>query len=82
MAGEMTVPAADLAALEASLTEAIESASGLAELEEARLTALGKKGRIPELLQKLGGMAPEARKCFGQAVNQVKARVSAALDAR
>jgi phenylalanyl-tRNA synthetase alpha chain len=83
MAGEMTAPAsAELAALEASLTEAIANASDLASLEEARLTALGKKGKIPELMQKLGGMPPEQRKSFGQAVNVVKSRVSAALDER
>ena len=51
-------------------------------LEQARLTALGKKGRVSALMASLGAMAPEERKGFGQAVNEIKDRVGAALDAR
>ena len=51
-------------------------------LEEVRVAALGKKGRVSELMQTLGRMAPEERKSFGQAVNQLKERVGEALDAK
>ncbi len=73
---------ADLHALERELLAAIAAAGDLAGLEQVRIAVLGKKGRIAELLQTLGGLAPEKRKSFGQAVNEIKARVSDALEAR
>ena len=72
----------DLAALETELVAGIAAAASLDELDKVRVAALGKKGRIPELMQTLGKMAPDERKNFGQAVNGVKTRVSDALDVR
>jgi phenylalanyl-tRNA synthetase alpha chain len=72
----------ELDRLKDELIEAIAAARDLAALEEVRVKALGKKGRVSELMQRLGGMAPEERKNFGQAVNELKASVSGALDAR
>ncbi|MCJ7599391.1 MAG: phenylalanine--tRNA ligase subunit alpha, partial [Methyloceanibacter sp.] len=72
----------ELDKLQAELIEAITAARDLATLEVVRVKALGKKGRVSELMQKLGGMPPEERKSFGQAVNELKSRVSEALDAR
>jgi len=68
--------------LEAELLKDISGAADLAGLEEVRVAALGKKGRISELMARLGSMAPEERKAFGQAVNEIKARVSEGLEAR
>ena len=34
-------------------------------LETLRVDLLGKKGKVTELLKRLGGMAPEERKAFG-----------------
>ena len=42
-----------------------KNASTLAELEEVRLAALGKKGRVSELLKSLGGMTAEERQVQG-----------------
>lgn len=72
----------DLAALEAELTRAVATAADLDDLDRVRVAALGKKGRIPELMQTLGRLAPDERKSFGQAVNTLKARITDALDAR
>jgi phenylalanyl-tRNA synthetase alpha chain len=72
----------ELERLEAELLKDIAGASDLAGLEHVRVSALGKKGRISELMARLGTMAPEARRDFGQAVNEIKGRVSEALDAR
>jgi phenylalanyl-tRNA synthetase alpha chain len=47
-----------------------------------RVGALGKKGRVSELMATLGTMPPEERRGFGQAVNDIKGRVSEALEAR
>jgi len=71
---------AELDSLKSELLAAIEAAPDLARLDEARIAALGKKGRIPALMASLGGMPPDERKSFGQAVNALKDEISAALD--
>ena len=53
-----------------------------AAIERVRIAALGRKGRIPELMAQLGSLPAEQRKAFGQAVNGLKTRVGEALDAR
>jgi phenylalanyl-tRNA synthetase alpha chain len=68
--------------LEAEILGEVAAAAALKELEGVRVGTLGKKGRISGLMQKLGGMAPEERKAFGQTVNALKTRVSDALEAR
>ncbi len=74
--------APELDSLKSELLAAIAGAPDLARLEEVRVAALGKKGRVSELMQRLGSMPPEARKDYGQAVNEVKTSVSAALEAK
>jgi phenylalanyl-tRNA synthetase alpha chain len=74
--------ASELDTLKAELLEAVAAASDLAGLEEVRLGALGKKGRVSALMQRLGSMPPEERRDFGQAVNAVKVAVSEALEAK
>ena len=68
--------------LERELQDAVAAASDLVSLEDVRVTALGKKGRISELTKGLGALPPEQRKAFGQAVNGLKERVGAALNDR
>jgi phenylalanyl-tRNA synthetase alpha chain len=77
----MTV-STDITALERDLISEISAAGDLAALEQVRIAALGKKGRVSELMAQLGRMAPDERKAFGQAVNAVKERVASALDVR
>jgi phenylalanyl-tRNA synthetase alpha chain len=77
-----SVPPTDLVALEGQLLAAIEAAADLAALDTVRVSALGKKGRVPELMATLGRMPPETRRDFGAAVNAVKGRISDALEAR
>jgi phenylalanyl-tRNA synthetase alpha chain len=72
----------DIQQLEAELLAQVAGAGDLAALEAVRIAALGKKGRVPELMAKLGTLAPEDRKAFGQAVNGVKESIGAALEAR
>jgi len=72
----------DLGALETELLAEIDKTADAAALEQVRVAAVGKKGRISALMARLGKMAPEDRKTFGQAVNALKSRVTAALDAR
>jgi phenylalanyl-tRNA synthetase alpha chain len=72
----------DLAALESALAAEIAAAADLGAIERVRIAALGKKGRLPELMATLGSLPGDQRKAFGQAVNGLKARISEALDGR
>src|SRR3977135_692297 len=74
--------ATDLAALESALAAEIAAAADLSAIERVRMPALGKKGRLPELMATLGAMPGDQRKAFGQAVNGLKARISEALEGR
>ena len=78
----MTGSSPELSKLEADLLAEIAGAGDLAALESVRVAALGKKGRVSELMGKLGALPPEERKSFGQTVNTLKGKVSDALDAR
>ncbi|HEY5609101.1 MAG TPA: phenylalanine--tRNA ligase subunit alpha [Alphaproteobacteria bacterium] len=72
----------DLDQLRASLLEEVAAASAPDALEAVRIAALGRKGRITELMKGLGGLAPDARRAAGQKLNAVKDAVAQALDAR
>src|SRR5262249_19649973 len=74
--------APELDSLKTELIDAIARASSLGALEEVRVGALGRRGRVSELMQGLGALPPEERKSYGQAVNSLKESVVAALDAR
>jgi phenylalanyl-tRNA synthetase alpha chain len=73
---------ADLASLESALLAEIAGAADLAAIERVRIAALGKKGRVPELMARLGSLPADRRKAFGQAVNTLKTRVGDALEGR
>jgi phenylalanyl-tRNA synthetase alpha chain len=74
--------APELDSLKAELLEAVAHASDLDALEEVRVGALGKKGRVSELMARLGAMPPEERRDYGQAVNAVKSAVAVAIEAK
>lgn len=68
--------------LKSKLIGDIELASDLKTLEEIRVTALGKKGQVTELMTKIKDLSPDERKAFGANVNELKNAVDAALTAR
>ena len=72
----------DLSRLEESLLQDVAEAADLSALEAVRVSALGKKGRVSELMTTLGKLPPEDRKSFGATVNTLKSKISDALDAR
>ncbi|MDA0304900.1 MAG: phenylalanine--tRNA ligase subunit alpha [Proteobacteria bacterium] len=72
----------DVEALRKELAAAIDAAAGLDELEQIRVSALGKKGRITELMKGLGAMDADARKATGQALNALKSEIAQALEAK
>src|SRR6187399_1140613 len=72
----------DIATLETEISAAVAAAGDEAALEAVRVAALGKSGSVTGLLKTLGGMSPDERKMQGPAINGLKDRVNAALNAR
>jgi phenylalanyl-tRNA synthetase alpha chain len=72
----------DIATLEHELMRTIDAAADEAELETARVAALGKRGSISALLATLGKMSPDERKQQGPLINGLKDRVTEAVAAR
>ena len=72
----------EAAALEEQFTQAITDAESLDALEQVRVAALGKKGRVSELMKGLGKMSPDERKEAGPLLNGLKARITDAITAR
>jgi phenylalanyl-tRNA synthetase alpha chain len=72
----------DIDSLRSELMATVNGAADLKTLEEARITALGKKGRITQLMKGLGAMEPDARKAAGARLNAVKDEIAAAIEAR
>ena len=72
----------DLETLRLELTAAVKEAAQLDELEKIRVSALGKKGRITELMKGLGRIDADARKETGQALNALKNEIAEAIETR
>ena len=68
--------------LKQELLTAVNAAKDGAALEEARVNALGKKGRVTDLMKVLGALSPEARKERGAALNLVKDAVAQRIEER
>ena len=71
--------AQDLPTIRGALLAEIAGASDLSALERARVAALGKKGRLTELMKGLGQVAAEERKARGAELNALKNEIEAAL---
>lgn len=72
----------ELSQLKHELLAAVASAKDAAALDEVRVLALGKKGRITEQMKKLGTLAPDVRKEFGAALNVIKDEIAAHIEVR
>lgn len=71
-----------LSALEDQALVELEKLSDLSELEQYRVKYLGKKGQITAQLKLIGGLPPQQRRDFGNAVNAVRSSVETAIDAQ
>ncbi len=72
----------NIEALKKELVETVKAANDIAALEEVRVTALGKKGKVTDMMKTLGKLAPDERKQMGQALNLLKDEISAEIEAR
>ncbi|MBI3708359.1 MAG: phenylalanine--tRNA ligase subunit alpha [Proteobacteria bacterium] len=61
---------------------AIAAAAAQADLEALRVDALGRKGRLTELMKGLGRLPPEQRRQAGATLNALKDELTAAIEAR
>lgn len=72
----------DLSALKQELVGLVEAANDLTSLDDARVQALGKKGRITQQMKNLGSLDPDSRKTAGQELNALKDEVANLIDER
>lgn len=72
----------DITVLKSEITSEIEAANDLKALDDVRVTALGKKGRITGLMKTLGQMDAEERKTTGQALNKLKDEIAETIRRR
>jgi phenylalanyl-tRNA synthetase alpha chain len=72
----------DIAQLEQEATGAIADAADVLALEQIRVRVLGKNGSLTALLKQLGSLPPEERPQAGQAINEAKRSLQAAIDGR
>ena len=61
-----------ISAMRQKLEGELASATGLKQLEDMRITYLGKKGSITDLLKNMKSLSNEEKKTFGQEVNLLK----------
>ena len=72
----------NIEALKSEIVEQVKVANDIETLEDVRVKALGKKGRVTDLMKKLGGMSPEERKNMGQALNLLKTEITQEIEAK
>lgn len=72
----------DLAHLAARTEAELAAAADLRALDAVRVAVLGKSGALTGLLKGLGALDAEARKARGAALNLLKGRLEAAVEAR
>jgi phenylalanyl-tRNA synthetase alpha chain len=68
--------------LRSELLAQVADAATLDALEQLRVGALGKKGRITGQLKALSGLDADTRRAAGQALNRLKDDIAAAIDDR
>jgi phenylalanyl-tRNA synthetase alpha chain len=72
----------DLESLVSDTLTYIRDSADLSALEDVRVSVLGKKGSVTAQLKELASLEPNERKARGARVNDAKATITAALEAR
>jgi len=68
--------------LRSAALSAVAGSADLAALDRVRVDYLGKSGQLTARLKALGGLPPAERPTAGQAINEVKAVLQEAIEAR
>lgn len=69
----------EIVIVEKEFDSALENVTDIKGLEEVRVSFLGKKGKVTEIMSKIREIAVEKRKEFGQKVNQIKNKIETSL---
>jgi phenylalanyl-tRNA synthetase alpha chain len=69
----------ELDPLRREILDAVSSAESRDQLEQVRVSALGRKGRVTQLMKTLGTLEAETRRAAGAALNRLKDEVEAAI---
>lgn len=69
-----------LAKIREEILKQIDASENLDKLNEVRVSALGKKGALTELLKSMKEVAPQDRPKVGQMINEVRAEIETALE--
>ena len=72
----------DLNQMREHMLAAVAAAPGLDALDVVRVEALGKQGRVTQLLKTLGGMSPDQRQIEGPRIQGLREAVATAVAAR
>ena len=72
----------ELQQLQERALAALEQARSLAELEPVRITYLGRKSRLAEVMKQLGGLPSDVKAQVGKQANTLKAAVEGRLQQR
>ena len=70
----------NLDALKQEIISAVTAANDIDTLEDVRVSALGKKGKVTGIMKTLGNMDPDQRREMGQSLNKLKNEISAVID--
>jgi phenylalanyl-tRNA synthetase alpha chain len=73
---------ATLDAIRSEALEAVAAASDTAALREVEVRSLGRKGPLARLMGTLGALGPDERKAVGQAANETRDVIKAAIAER
>ncbi|MFN7971117.1 MAG: phenylalanine--tRNA ligase subunit alpha [Acidobacteriota bacterium] len=74
--------APDLAAIEAEAIAAVRAAASVGELEGVRARVLGKKSALQDATKAIGTATAKERPTLGKRINDARAAVAAAIEAR
>lgn len=72
----------EITTLATEAEKAVAGAQSLDALEETRVNALGKKGWLSAAMKELGALSPDDRKTRAQTLNEIKERLTVAIDSR
>lgn len=68
--------------LKAEILDGIKAAASLKELDDIRVSATGKKGRLTEMMKNLGALPKEEKIALGKQLNAVKSELEEAFAAQ
>ena len=71
-----------LLAIKKSAEEKLASSTSLQELEDLRVSVLGKKGELTQVLRQMGSLSAEERPVIGALANEVREAIESALTER